>query len=95
MYLLVICVCTLMVATNAFSPRQQRTRHMSLCEDFRLDKTTILSDPLIFSEKQLRDNLPEPDPRWNPFRAYSLSLSGIFAGEGVKKADSLPAVSLC
>ena len=93
MYLLVICICTLMVVSHAFSPRQQRARTTSLCEDFRLDKTTILSDPLIFSEKQLRDNLPEPEPRWNPFEGLLPDLSGIFAGEGVKKAESLSAIS--
>jgi hypothetical protein len=93
MLLLVICALSLVLAANAFTPAGQRVRKMSLNEDFRLDKTTIVSDPLIFSEKQLRENLPEPEPRWNPFAGLLPDLSGIFAGDGVKKAESPPAVS--
>ena len=88
-----IFVLCLVVAVSGFSPVGQRARQMSLNEDFRLDKTTIISDPMIFSENQLRENFPEPEPRWNPFAGLLPDLSGIFSGDGAKKAVSAPAVS--
>ena len=83
---LVLIVIYLGMAT-AFRPVSQRTRSVKLYEDFRLDKTTIISDPMIFSEKQLKGNFPEPEPRWNPFAAFLPDLSGLFSGEGAKPAE--------
>ena len=51
-----------------------------------MEKTTITSNPAIFSEKQLRENFPEEEPRWNPFAFFLPDFSGIFSGEGVKKS---------
>ena len=82
---LVLAVCSSM--SLGFRPVSSRSRGMKLYEDFRLDKTTIVSDPLIFSEKQLRENLPEPEERWNPFAAFLPDFSGIFSGEGAKPAS--------
>lgn len=73
----------------AFKPIPRSARqNMQLYEDFDLSKTTIISDPLIFSEKQLRENLPEDEPRWNPFAAFLPDLSEIFAGGAPKQAVS-------
>ena len=87
---IVFLILIVTISVTAFGPIYQRSRDLKLYEDFRLDKITVISDPLIFSEKQLRENLPEPEPRWNPFASFLPDLSGLFAGEGAKKAASGP-----
>lgn len=84
--LAVLAIC--LTVTVAFRPVTRSRSSTKLYEDFRLDKTTIISDPLIFSENQLRSNFPESEERWNPFAAFLPDFSGIFSGEGAKPASS-------
>ena len=79
---IVFLILIVTISVTAFGPIYQRSRDLKLYLDFRLDKITVISDPFIFSEKQLRENLPEPEPRWNPFASFLPDLSGLFAGEG-------------
>ena len=72
---LLVLALVAIASVSAFSPFSSRTRASGasttkLYEDFRLDQTTIVSDPLIFSEAQIRENFPEDEERWNPFSAF-------------------------
>lgn len=88
---LFVLLCILVSALGFTSQaRRAASSTTRLYEDFDLSKTTIVSAPQIFSEKQLREftSTYSEDERWNPFSA----LTGLF-NKGEAKASTVSAPS--
>jgi hypothetical protein len=74
-FVLVSCCLALI---HGFAPSAQRISNTRVYENFDLKRTKIESDPLIFTEKQLREftSTYSVDERMNPFEA----IMSIFGG---------------